>query len=70
MSDKIYDLYAEAQEAGLRMAVDGRGSVGYWTARHAARKTAMALLKAAKDAGVTDEQWEAMRKVADEIAYD
>lgn len=42
----------------------------YWIARYAARKAADAVLEAAKAVGVTPEQWEAMRKVAADVAYD
>jgi len=42
----------------------------YWIARYAARKTAEALLEEAKRLGLSDEQQEALRKVAAEVAYD
>ena len=47
--------------------IDGRG---YWTARYAARGAAGALLKEAKRVGVTEAQWEALRAVAADVAYD
>ena len=77
------DLYREAVSAGTidyhwqtgteQPAANGETgpqTVGYWIARHAARQTAIALLDAARQAGVTDAQWEALRVVAADVAYD
>jgi hypothetical protein len=69
----VADLYKRAQRFGLHIARgipgDTKG-VGYWIAWYAGRRAAGAVLDAAKKAGVTDEQYEAMRKVAAEVAYD
>lgn len=43
---------------------------GYWIARHAARKTAEALLEEAKRLALSGAEQEALRKVAAEVAYD
>ena len=42
----------------------------YWTARHAARQAADALLEAARGLNLTEEQVETLRQVAAEVAYD
>jgi hypothetical protein len=42
----------------------------YWIARYAARKATDALLEEAKRIGLTEEQWEALRQVASDVAYD
>jgi hypothetical protein len=63
----VRDLYREAEaKQYLLMGM----SVRYWTARYAARETATALLAEARRVGVTDEQWEALRAVAADVAYD
>lgn len=47
----------------------GPEGVGYWIARNAARATALALLEAAGKM-LPNDQWEVLRKVAAEVAYD
>jgi len=42
----------------------------YWIARYAARETATALLKSAQLLGLSEDQYEELRKVAAEVAYD
>jgi hypothetical protein len=76
------DLYKEAAQMGQFQAVtlgplrgpDGMMTVEertlYWTARHAARETATALLKSAQLLGLSEDQYEELRKVAAEVAYD
>ena len=76
------DLYAEAAKIGKLQAdmngeltQDGKPMteterVLFWTARHAARQTACALLAEAQRIGLTDEQREALRVVAADVAYD
>jgi hypothetical protein len=80
------DLYREAVKVGTEQwwaqlgeteplpvweeSEPGSVTPEFWIARYAARKTADVLLEAAKRIGVTDEQWEALRKVAAEVAYD
>ena len=76
------DLYAEASELGVLMAkMNGELQRNgepmteaeralYWTARHAARQASDALLEEAKRLDLTEEQREALRKVAAEVAYD
>jgi len=48
----------------------GPKGVGYWIARHAAREATGALLEEARRVGVTEQQWEALRAVAADVAYD
>ena len=76
------DLYQEASELGVLMAkmngeVQRNGEpmteaerALYWTARHAARQASDALLEEAKRLDLSEEQREALRKVAAEVAYD
>jgi hypothetical protein len=54
-------------EAMSTLGAKGRG---YWIARYAARKATDALLLKAREIGVTEEQWEALRVVAADVAYD
>lgn len=66
-----YELYAAAEVAALQLWSPHQDIPPmFWAARYAARATACAMLKAAKEAGVTDEQWEKMRKVAARVATD
>ena len=64
------DLYREAEKKGEEQYLRSGLSIGYWTARHAARTIALELLAEARRVGVTDEQWEALRAVAADVAYD
>lgn len=52
---------------GAHDQIDARA---YWTAWFAGREASKALLQEARRVGVTDEQWEALRTVAADVAYD
>ena len=75
------DLYRDAVTVGVEHfklhngyeptpMVMGPNGLGYWIARHAARKATDALLLKARELGVSEGQWEALRVVAAEVAYD
>lgn len=78
------DLYREAVTEGLAeyrrqtnkpetiipKPVMGPTGPGYWIARHAAREAVDALLIKARALGLPEDQWEALRVVAAEVAYD
>jgi hypothetical protein len=60
----------QAVPPGVVSEVQGPDGLGYWIARHAARETATALLKSAQLLGLSEDQYEELRKVAAEVAYD
>jgi uncharacterized membrane protein len=73
--------YKTAVWQGLQDFADGTGQVipaeavtldhpEYWIARRASRNVAIAMLAAAKAADVTIEQFAALTKVAEDLAYD
>lgn len=82
--DEITDLYKQAAEWGLNKAKEEFPEeqrpflqpealierAQYWTAWWAGRRACGMLLAEARRIGVTDKQWEALRKVAAEVAYD
>lgn len=52
------------------LPIHGPQGPGYWIAWWAARRATGALLDKAREIGVTEEQWEELRKVAATVAYD
>lgn len=48
----------------------GPNGPGYWIARYAARHASDALLMKAATLGLSEDQYEALRQVAIEVAYD
>jgi hypothetical protein len=68
----VKDFFRQTNKREVPAATRSLGpeGPGYWIARRAARGTASALLTEAKRIGVTEEQWEALRAVAAEVAYD
>jgi len=70
--ERDYDLYHAAQQFGVYQAFAHQeiDKIGHWTAWFAARKASGALLDEAVKLGLTDEQIEALRKVAAQVAYD
>ena len=64
------DLYAEARVFGEATAGWCGFDAVYWAAWYAGRQASGALLDEAKRIGVTAEQWEDLRGVASEVAYD
>ena len=68
------DLYKDAVTFGIEYAKGEDPSTGidaaWYTARYAARQTAIALMAEAADMGLTAEQLERLRVVAADVAYD
>jgi hypothetical protein len=73
--------YTTAIQQGLQDYADEIGEIvpavevtlqsrEYWIARRASRNVAIAMLAAAKKADVTIEQFAALTKVAEDLAYD
>lgn len=73
--------YKTAVQQGLQDYADATGvtvlapevtlkSREYWIARRASRNVATAMLQAARNADVTIGQYEALVKVADDLAFD
>ena len=64
------DLYIEAQVYGSDASQNSDLSPMYWIARHAARQTAIAMLDEAIRLKLSAEQYEALRIVDADVAYD
>ena len=79
-NEKPYQVYYDAMDFGVEQAKHYNAtkhggnpiveSPIYWASWYAARRTAIALLAEAKDMGLSDEQWERLRKIAALVATD
>lgn len=73
--EKPYQLYKDSMDFGPKQAAHYpndslASSSAYWVAWYAARRTASAMLAEAKIIGLSDEQWERLRKIAAHVATD